>query len=293
MNTISKAVILAALAAAVAITVYGTHRVSGLQAQLQTLEQNTNLLIQRAGKAHWELDEVVSNLTVVQKQNEQLRSATRELPGLRGTGPRLRAEAQELAQLKDAIAITRNEPACEAMVQSWMGRVADLKRRLEQMPDQKIPELCFLTELDWIDATKGQLDTDTDYRKSMAALREAGQGNFATLACEALRRYLKDRDPRLDLSRILQGGGDWRQINKLVVEQFPTDLSQLQPYFESRIDDAILQRWEILAGDKLKGLGIQGPVAITQKAAVDEKYDARWGVSLNGKVRNDWRPVSQ
>jgi hypothetical protein len=144
----------------------------------------------------------------------------------RGSGPAIGGAELELAQLKEAIATTRAEPACVAMVQCWMGRVADLKRRLEQTPDQKIPEFRFLTEQDWLNATRGQLDTDTDYRKSMAALREAAQGKFADLACNALRLYLKGRDPRLDFFS-QPYAGDWRQ---LLVKQFPADLAQLQPY---------------------------------------------------------------
>jgi hypothetical protein len=289
MTAVSKTLILAALATAVGISVYATRRVSDLQGQLQTLQENKNPLLEQASKARQELDEVVSNLAVIQQQNEQLRNDTRELPALRGAPKRLRADAQELAQLKDAIATTCNDPASVAAVQSWMGRVADLKRRFEQTPDQKVPEFHFLTEQDWLNATRDQLETDTDYRKSMAALREAAQGKFAVLACTALRLYLKDRDPRLDyFSQPYQG--DWRQ---LLVEQFPADLLQLQPYFESPIDDAILQRWEILTGDKLRGLGTDAPAAITQKAAVDEKYDARWCVSLSGPGCTGWRPVSR
>jgi hypothetical protein len=67
----------------------------------------------------------------------------------------------------------------------------------------------------------------------------------------------------------------------------------MRPYLESPLDDAIMQRWEILTGDKLSGLGTDAPVAITQKAAVDEKYDARWCVSLSGPDCTAWRPVAR
>jgi len=288
MTTTSKTLVLAAFAVAVGISLYGGRRVSSLQGQLQALQENQHPLIEQASKARRELDEAVTNLTVAQQQNERLRSDTRDLVGLRGAVPRLRENAQELAQLRDAISATRSDPALEALAQNWMGRVADLKRRLELMPDQKIPELRFLTEQDWLNATRGQLDTDADYRKSMAALREAGQKEFAGLLCQALRAYLKDRDPRLDIAQPSPSDGQ-----QLLLQQFPTSLSQLRPYFQSPVDDTLLQRWEILNGDKLRGLGMPGPVAITQKAAVDEEYDARFGVSLHGTSRNDWRAVSQ
>ena len=57
----------------------------------------------------------------------------------------------------------------------------------------------------------------------------------------------------------------------------PADLSQLKPYFRTPIDDAILQRYEIVPADSLPTItlpGVGGWV-ITQKAAVDLEYDTR------------------
>ena len=52
--------------------------------------------------------------------------------------------------------------------------------------------------------------------------------------------------------------------------QFPTDLSELRPYFKSPIDDAILQRYEILPASSLVSeLQPGGDWVITQKAPVD------------------------
>jgi hypothetical protein len=276
MTTTSITLTLVALVAAVGIGAYGTRRVSALQDQLRTLQANENPLIEQASQARRELDAMASQLAVIQQQNEQLRQETRELPGLRGAAQRLQTESRKLAQLEDAISTTRSEPGAEPIVQGWLSRVGDLKQRLEQRPDQRIPELRFLTEQDWLNATRKQLDTDSDYRKAMAALRDAGQEKFALLACEALQSYLKGRDPRLDVNYSPRPDN----FSELLLEHFPTDLSQLKLYFASPIDDAILQRWEILTGDKLNRLGILGPAAITQKALLDEEYDARWSISL-------------
>lgn len=278
MTTTSKTLTVVALVAAVGIGAYGTRRVSALQDQLRTLQANKNPVIEQASQARRELDAMASQLAVIQQQNEQLRLETRELPGLRGAAQRLQTESREVAQLKDAISTTRSEPGAEPIVQGWLSRVGELKQRLEQMPEQRIPELRFLTEQDWLNATRDQLDTDADYRKAMAALRDAGQEKFALLACKALQSYLKGRDPRLDVNYSPRPDN----FSELLLGHFPTDLSQLKPYFTSPIDDAILQRWEILTGDKLHGLGILGPAAITQKALLDEEYDARWSISPKG-----------
>ena len=270
MTTIPKTLITAAIAAAVGTGFYGARRVSSLQDQLQALQRPQHPLAEQARKSRQELDDVARNLAAVQQQNEQLRCATAELVKLRGATMRLRADMQELAQLKRAISATRNDRALEATVQRWLARVAELKLRLEQMTDRKTPELQFLTEQDWLNATKDLLDTDINYRRSMSALRKAAEGRFAHLALKALRRYF--------------------QANN---EQLPTDLSQLQAYFECPVDDAILQRWEILTGDKLRGLGIDNTTSITQKAAVDEEFDVRYGVNVNGVCCSGWRAVSE
>ena len=57
-------------------------------------------------------------------------------------------------------------------------RVNQLKQRLEQMPDKKIPELQLLTDKDWFDAVKNAktLETDDDFRRSRSS---TGYGTFA------------------------------------------------------------------------------------------------------------------
>jgi hypothetical protein len=63
--------------------------------------------------------------------------------------------------------------------------------------------------------------------------------------------------------------------------QFPTALSQLQPYFDPPVDESILQRWEVAPKGVIPNLGV-GATVITQVAPVDENYDTRYGVGPNG-----------
>src|SRR5258708_14074376 len=109
-------------------------------------------------------------------------------------------------------------------MKSWVGRVNQLKEKLGQMPDQKIPELQFLTDQDWLDAVRPirQLKTETDYGQALSALRSAAKGEFAGALQNALRNYAQASNGQL-----------------------PTDLSQLKPYFGSAIDDSVLQRYEL------------------------------------------------
>ena len=69
--------------------------------------------------------------------------------------------------------------------------------------------------------------------------------------------------------------------------QFPTDLSQLQQYFSSPMNDAILQRWEIAPASVNPSVGV-GDTIITEKAAVDESLDQRWAIGAHGYGSGNW-----
>jgi hypothetical protein len=63
--------------------------------------------------------------------------------------------------------------------------------------------------------------------------------------------------------------------------QFPTDLAQLQPYFASPMDPAILDRWQIAPGKAVPSVGV-GDMIITQKAPVDDVFDMRLVIGSGG-----------
>ena len=58
--------------------------------------------------------------------------------------------------------------------------------------------------------------------------------------------------------------------------QFPIELSQLNPYFKSPVDDSVLQEWTILPMNSLPDqMRIDGDWVITQKAPVNPAFDQR------------------
>ena len=173
----------------------------------------------------------------------------------------------ELLKLRGEVTRLQNEtndPAEEA-ARALAAKVNKLKQRLEQTPDAKIPELQFITDQDWINAANGRLDNEGDYRRALSALRKAGEGKVATMLKKALTGYMQSSNGQL-----------------------PTDLAQLQPYFDSPLDDAILQRWEIAPADVIQSLKMGGDVVITQKAPVDEVFDTRFGIGPNGFGQTDF-----
>src|SRR5204863_2231902 len=64
--------------------------------------------------------------------------------------------------------------------------------------------------------------------------------------------------------------------------QFPTEISALEPYFAAPIDDAILQRWEIVPAKSLVQFLAEagGDWVITQKAPVNKQFDTREAIGL-------------
>lgn len=231
--------------------------------QLQLRNENASLRRQVNDLSHFAAEnDRLSNL-LGQGSNAEPASIgpSQELLRLRAEVARLRNDLQELARLK-----AQNQGgATEVAVKSWLARVDQLKERLQTVPAARIPEFQLLTEEDWLKAAKGDLNTDDDYRRAFSALRSAAEGKFAPMLKKSLDKYLKANN-----------------------KQFPADLSQLQPYFDSPVNDAILQRWEIASASTVKSLGLGGDVIITQKDAVDDVYDTRYGIGPNGSGSTDF-----
>ena len=199
-------------------------------------------------------------LELLKLRNEigQLRSAIKGMESKRRELLRLREGLDDLATNAQRIVLT-------ALLADEMEvrrvRAQQLKQWLETSPEEKIPELQFVPELKWIRATdRPWVETDEENRHTMSNLRFDGEMEFARRATKALQLFV--------------------QANS---GQFPADLAQLKPYFESPVEDAILDRYQIVPA---KSLNIQpGPVGdwvITQKAPVNPELDARLVINLRG-----------
>jgi biopolymer transport protein ExbB/TolQ len=234
-----------------------SRQLSQMKKQTSSFEQEQETLSQQIQQSSHEHDEATRRLAIVQEENERLRRETSD-------APRLRNDSQELARLKEADAQVRNDPT-RAELNAWLARVSQLKQRLEKAPDARIPELQLVTESDWLNVARAKLETDDDYRVALSLLRTAGETKFYKMAVPALYEYMKANNG-----------------------QFPTDLSQLRPYFGSPVDDAILQRWEVVPSDTLPAWKSLGDWVITQKAPIDPENDRRFGFSLSGSYVSDW-----
>ena len=256
MTTIQKTLIAAAITAAVGTGIYEAHQASHLQNQLQAQQEQQASLAEEARQLGLERDDATNHLAAVQQENELLHRDLAELPKLRGEVSRSRAKSLELTQSKTGDMSDPTESAAKA----WHARVEQIKQYLEQNPQAGIPELRFLTEKDWLAAVQDDLETARDYRQALSRLRGAGETHFVDSQLQpALKKYVEANNG-----------------------QFPTDLTQLQPFFQPPVDEAILQRYEVVPHEKVPAANWAGDWVVTQKAPVDKDHDRRLVVGASG-----------
>ena len=261
MTTIQKITAAAALATLVGTGLYHARQVSFLRSQIQNLLQQQAPLQEQIRQLAGQRDEATNKLANVQEEINQLQKEAAEVPKLRGEIVKLGRDSRELAQLRAGDASISNQ----SKALSWEKRVVQLKERLQQTPSAQIPELQLLTDEDWLNAAKGDLKTDTDFRRALSALRGAAESKLASMLQPALKGYLKANN-----------------------DQFPTDIVQLQPYFVSAVDAAMLQRWEVMPANNIRSLGMGGDMVISQKSPVDDVFDSCFGVGPNGWGSTDF-----
>ncbi|MEP6663705.1 MAG: sigma-70 family RNA polymerase sigma factor, partial [Verrucomicrobiota bacterium] len=168
MTTLQKSLITAIVVAAVGAGIYEASEASTLRNQVESLKQqqqsaSPNQLQQLTG----ERDESKRQLAELRAENERLNRNSSELIKLRGEVARLRIREQELAELK---AEENGNPRQKEM-KAWLERIAQLKKRFDNQPEQKIPEMQFLTDQDWMDAAHDKIETEKDLREAASRLR--------------------------------------------------------------------------------------------------------------------------
>jgi hypothetical protein len=238
MTTTQKTLAIAVLAIGTGTGVYEANRISELQAQLRT-EQERRVSLDD------QVERLLEERDAVHRENARLNRDLAEVPRLRA----------ELAELK---LVGAREPA-EAAAKSWADRVSQLKQHLQHKPEAGIPEIELISESDWLNAAKDNLDTENDFRRALSRIRFAAESKVAGMMQKALSLYLE------------RSNGE-----------HPTDLMQLRPFLQLPLADAILERWTIASAADMKDVGMGEDKIITQKAVVDELLDSRFGIGPHG-----------
>jgi hypothetical protein len=162
-------------------------------------------------------------LASISNGNQSSNQHSAELLKLRAEVTRLRNEQDRLAQLLNDDSTLAADPV-EMRAKLWMDKVRRLKEKLEQNPGKSIPELKCLSDQDWLEVVKdADVITDWGYKAALVRLRKLAKDKFAPRLSRALREYARANNNEL-----------------------PPDTAALKPYFASPVEDAVLERYQLL-----------------------------------------------
>jgi RNA polymerase sigma factor (sigma-70 family) len=176
-----------------------------------------------------------------------------ELLKLRGEIAPLRERLQELTQARN------NKSASGTMTLAdrqklWQGRLAQLKAWADENPHEKIPEMKYLDNNQWVVSMgTSTLGKQEDYERAMATVRINAEMSVMDKLQSAWHAYAKVDDAKT-----------------------PGNITDLVPYLKEPIDDGILQNYEFVPASSLAASPPEiGDWVITTKAPVNETYDSR------------------
>ncbi len=195
----------------------------------------------------------------------KLRSEVGQFRSLRGETNRLGREIHQIRSGLEELAAEREsgEASATALLSDQrelrLARLAKLRQWLAERPAEMIPELKFLSEESWVWSAEWTRVTDEEYGAWISNQRSNAEQKFAAQAFKAVKQFVRENEGR-----------------------FPADLSHLKPYFESPIDDAILQRYAVVPAKSLANKVLAetgGDWVITQKGPpMNKKYDVRFAI---------------
>lgn len=264
MTTLQKTIIGTTLAVAVGTGIYEDRQASQLRDQVQTLQRQQAPLAEQNEQLTGEREDAIRRLTALRGDNERLNRNTGELLRLRGEVARLRADAESAQRQIAKLQAANDTPQTTT---SWRTNEIPLKRLLELMPDQKIPELALLNDTAYLDVARDfDLDSSEGIKGALSSLRFRAENQFALRLQRALQLYK-------------QGGQE---------STSPT-LPDLTNYFDPPLDADMLARYQVVSTGTNIIAGWQGGWVVTQKSAVDPERDRRWSISPAGFSPADFK----
>ncbi len=268
MTTLQKTMIGTVLALAVGTGIYQARETSSLRTQLQTLEQQQGPLTDKIRQLASQRDEAARSLAGL-REALRLGADNRDLLKLRAEATRLRSTIDSARNSANLYGQT-NDPVA-AMVEAWIAGLNRIRARVERTPEAVIPEFRLLSDADWWNAAK-HVAAGMDEREVLGGLRFSAEYQFVQLLQPALQKYLQTHN-----------------------SQFPTDLAELQPYFKSPLDEAVLERWKIVPASEFSGILSPGgdTYVVTQRPSspIDEAEDTRWLVQPNALTETDFKRI--
>ncbi len=156
------------------------------------------------------------------------------------------------------------DAALELQMHQWLAQIDRMKDFLAQRPDWNIPELKLLAERDWFNAAVvGRVESDEQFRRTTAQLRDLAVSRAAQKISRALNAYVLAHDGLL-----------------------PNSPLELLPYADPPIDPAMLGRYEMLHTGKTSGVPLNETNRILAPRPADVEYDAYHYIGTSGYGNN-------
>lgn len=263
MTTLQKTVVTATIAVLAGAGIYEARQAAQLRGQVQTLQQQQAPLSQHNADLNQALMDATNQLAALRADNERLNQNTTELLKLRGEVGLLRKNAGGAASGNSA------DTSTSAAARSWLQRVAQLKEYVEKNPTERIPEFQFLTDREWLQVADAGLDTETfekedDYDRAVQNLRFQAESRFARNVQAALRKF-----------------------SSTTSAQFPTAISQLEPYCDPIVLQILTDLYEIqpaslIPESERRHINVKFDWFITRKSRVSSNTTSRLAIFPDG-----------
>jgi len=255
MTTLQKTVITTALAATVGTGIFEAHQTAQLRDEVQTLQQQQTPLAAQIQQSGQSLADATNQLAGLLAENARLKSNSNENELLK-----LRAE---VTQLK-VVQVQGRNSSMEVMADAWVKRVEQFKQYVEQHPDEGIPEFQFLDDREWLSVVEPSYG-ESHFKTQMELLKSQAIGKFAGVMQGVLQKYAQANNG-----------------------QFPSDLSQLQPYCDPNVETILQQRYEIkpasiLPRSTVKDLDIKTDWVIAGKQTIASNTGDYIAIWANGE----------
>ena len=241
----------------VALNVYLLNQESEQAKQLATKQRSEETLTQTLEQLKAKLIQTKERISLLSDENTRLARATANPASNRATAQ-----------------VTSSDPFV-ASILSMAENAGAINRAFQRAPEKEIPEMCFVKESTWLGIAQryptlnSGNGSDETMSEAMAAVREAAKNEFGSMAGKAVAKFKKST------------GGN-----------LPTDINQLKPYFDVPVSDAMLQRYQIGAGDSPIALSLKyAPadkydIVLTERAPVDRRFDSRYALFIGGGIEN-------
>jgi hypothetical protein len=276
MTTLQKTLVSATIAALAATGVYENYRASRLTRESETMRQEQAQLLQATQR---ERDELTQRVAALAKANELLDGNAAELLRLRG----------QISAMRAKLNTGQNRNTAEPAIVSWLGRVKEFKELPARMPARAIPELKLLTEEDWLDLAKEPLghdareidlqDEDTA-RLVFREIRDKAKDKLVRKLAHALDKYVSANDGMLP--------AEMGQLGPHITTSLFSKPGHVEEVIDPAVDEAMLERYEILQKGKLEAVPPDRILVIAEKAPVDDRFDSRAEIGKNWmSVDND------